>query len=739
MTALVDKPPANPSPDAPDQPSGASPRPRWEWPAFAVLLLGTGVLYLWNLSINGWANSFYSAAIQAGSKSWEAWFFGSSDAANSITVDKPPMSLWIPGIAVRIFGLNSWSIIVPQALMGVASVALLYWIVRKRFGPAAGLIAGAALALTPVAALMFRFNNPDALLVLLMIAAVWATLKAIDDGRIRWMILAGVFVGFGFLTKQMQVFLVIPPLALTYIAFGQKTWLKRLGHLFASLGAMIVAAGWWVLAVELWPKDSRPYIGGSQNNSILELTLGYNGFGRLNGNETGSVTPGGGGGNRVAEQFGATTGTGTAGFAGGPGGGGMPGGRGGGGGMWGETGFGRMFESAQGGQIAWLIPAAFILGIAAIVLCGRAARTDSKRALLVVWGLWLVTTMAVFSFMAGIFHAYYTVALAPAIAALVGAGSVHCWRHRDQLWVRIVLAAAAVATGITSYVLLGRSVDFLPWLRYVVLVGSIIAAATLVFSHVKKTAVQRGVLIAGLVALTLGLAGPAAYAIDTVSSTRSGSIPSAGPATAGGFGPGGGGMRMGRGMTPPGMTAGTGITPPGMTGQGTPPGTNGAQGVPDQQGPGGNPNAAAPGQTGTTGQPGQTGSAELRGMGGPGGGLLEGSEPTDEMVATLNKNADDFTWVAAAIGSNAASGYQLATERPVMPIGGFNGSDPSPTLAEFQKYVEDGKIHYFIASGGGMMGGGGSGAGSEITEWIEANFTKKTVGSVTLYDLTDPV
>ncbi|HEY9314583.1 ArnT family glycosyltransferase [Williamsia sp.] len=696
MTVLIDRPPATPNPESADDAQPGSPRPRWEWPAFGVLMVATAILYLWNLSANGWANSFYSAAIQAGSQSWKAWFFGSSDAANSITVDKPPMSLWISGLSVRLFGLNSWAILVPQALMGVASVALLYWIVRKRFGPAAGLISGAALALTPVAVLMFRFNNPDALLVLLMIAAVWATLKAVDDGRVRWMILAGVFVGLGFLTKQMQVFLVIPPLALTYIAFGRRTWLVRLGHLFAALGATIVSAGWWVLAVELWPSGSRPYIGGSQNNSILELTLGYNGFGRLNGNETGGVTPGGGG------MGGAE---------------GFPGGRGGG--MWGETGWTRMFDSAQGGQIAWLIPAACILGVAAIILRGKVVRTDSRRAVLVVWGLWLVTTMAVFSFMAGIFHAYYTVALAPAIAALAGAGAAQCWQRRDRLWVRLMLSGAALATGVMAYVLLGRTPDFVPWLRPVVLIGSIVVAIVLVFSHLAKPALRRGALAAAFVALALGLVGPAAYAIDTVSSTRSGSIPSAGPATAGGFGPGGGMRRMAGNAE--------GMMPPGMAGQQGMAGMPGGQGAPGGQG-------VMPGSGGTAGGQAQMGEAGQRGA--AGGGLLSGSQPTEELVALLSTDAGDYTWVAAAIGSNSASGYQLATEHSVMPIGGFNGSDPSPTLVEFQVYVNEGKIHYFIA-GGGQMGGGG-GTASEITEWIEANFTATTVGSVTLYDLTDP-
>ena len=287
---------------------------RW---GLGALLTGTAILYLVNLSANGWGNSFYAAAIQAGSVSWKAWFFGSSDAANSITVDKPPMSLWIPGIAVRIFGLNPWSVLVPQAFMGVAAVALLYVIVRRYAGWQAGLLAGLALALTPVAALMFRFDNPDALLVLLMLGAVWATMRGIEDGRIRWMLLTGMFVGFGFLTKQLQVFLAIPPLAIAYLAFGQHTWVKRIGHLLAAGAALVVAAGWWVLAVTVWPKGSRPYIGGSQHNSILELTFGYNGFGRLTGNETGSTMPGGGRNTAAFAEFARA-----AGFpAGGPGGG----------------------------------------------------------------------------------------------------------------------------------------------------------------------------------------------------------------------------------------------------------------------------------------------------------------------------------------------------------------------------------------------------------------------------------
>ena len=671
---------------------------RW---GLGALLTGTAILYLWNLSANGWGNSFYAAAIQAGSVSWKAWFFGSSDAANSITVDKPPMSLWIPGIAVRIFGLNSWSVLVPQALMGVASVALLYVIVRRYAGWQAGLLTGLALALTPVATLMFRFDNPDALLVLLMLAAVWATMRGIEDGRIRWMLLTGMFVGFGFLTKQLQVFLVIPPLAIAYLAFGQHTWVKRIGHLLAAGAALVVAAGWWVLAVTVWPKGSRPYIGGSQHNSILELTFGYNGFGRLTGNETGSTMPGGGRNTAAFAEFARA-----AGFpAGGPGGGR-------GGGMWGETGFWRMFQPEQGGQIAWLIPAAVILGIAALVICGRAARTDLRRALLVVMLLWFAVTYLTFSFMSGIFHAYYTVALAPAIAGVIGAAGWMCWRERQRVWVRIVLAASVVATGIMANVLLDRSTDFVPWLRWVVLAAAVVAAIGVLLTRIPRIAA-----IGAALAVVMGLAGPAAYAIDTVSTSVSGSIISAGPRVAGGFGPGGHGgfPRFGQGGRP-GQFGGQ----PGQPGQFSRPG---------QFGPGGSP------QPGQAGRPGGNSSRAggFVGMGGPGGGLLEGSRPSAELTALLERDADRYTWVAAAVGSNSASGYQLATQDPVMPIGGFNGSDPSPTLEQFQQHVAEGRIHFFLAGG---QGGRSSGPATEIAAWVESIFTAQTVDGVQVYDLT---
>ncbi|WP_328943601.1 glycosyltransferase family 39 protein [Streptomyces sp. NBC_00250] len=693
----------------------------WVRPAFLGLLAVTTVLYLWNLSASGYANSFYSAAVQAGGESWKAFFFGSLDAANAITVDKPPAALWPMALSVRLFGLGSWQILVPEVLMGVATVAVLYAAVRRRFGAGAGLIAGVVLALTPVAALMFRFNNPDALLALLMTVAVYCVLRALeqDKGAAKWLVWAGVAFGFAFLAKTLQAFLILPPLALVYGVCAPGGIGRRIGRLALAGLAMIVSAGWWVALVELWPASSRPYVGGSQNNSFLELTFGYNGLGRINGDETGSVGGGGGGG-------------------------GMGGGR------WGETGIVRMFNDSVGGQISWLLPAALILLVAGLVVTWRAPRTDTARSAFLVWGGSLLITLAVFSFMAGIFHEYYTVALAPYLAALVGMGAAVLWEERTRLLASAALAVTVAVTAWWGWTLLGRTPDWLPWLRWTVLVAGAVAALGLLFAG--RIDRRLGLVVAGL-GLAAGLAGPFAYTLATVDSGHQGSIVTAGPAggAMGGRGPGGGGgMRMFEG----GGFPGGGQMPGGRGGQGGQmPGGPGGQGG---QGGGQMPNGQGQGQAQgqTQGQmPGGTppqGMTRGEGFGGGGmGGLLNGASVGTEAKSALLADADSYTWVAATVGAQNAASYQLATEKPVMAIGGFNGSDPSPTLAQFKQYVAEGKIHYFIGSGesggsaggtgedGGRMGGGGGpGGNSEISTWVAETFEKVTVGNATFYDLT---
>jgi 4-amino-4-deoxy-L-arabinose transferase-like glycosyltransferase len=613
------RPPTAAADDRPGEPG----RPRWARPGLIALLLGTAALYLWGLSANGYANEFYAAAAQAGSRSWKAWFFGSLDAGNSITVDKTPASLWVMGLSIRLFGLSSWALLVPQALMGVGTVALVVAAVRRtvrRPGPA--LLAGLVMALTPVAVVMFRFDNPDALLTLLLTAAAYAVVRALEGPRaLRWLVLAGALVGVAFLAKMLQAFLVVPGFALAYLLLAHGRFGRRVLHLLAAGAAMVVAGGWWVAVVQLWPASSRPYIGGSTDNSVLELALGYNGLSRLTGSENGPQS--------------------------------------------GTPGLLRLFGDELGGQIAWLLPAALIALVAGLVVTARAPRTDRVRAGLAVWGGWLVVTALTFSLMAGIFHAYYTVALAPAVAALVGIGAGFLWPRRDTLSGSVVLASSMLLTTAVSFVLLSSTPTFLPALRWIVLVGGLAATIGLVVAGEAGRPLQK--VIAGL-ALVVALAGPAAYSVDSVTTAQNGSMPTAGPAVAGGtgFGARAGGF------------------------------------------PGGAPS------------------------GGSGGTSSSGG-----VVALLEAKASAYTWVAATTGSQSAAGYQLATGEPVMAIGGFNGGDDSPTLAQFQQYVAEGKIHYYLAGGSGGGGhDGGRGSAAQIAEWVAANYTATTVGGVTVYDLT---
>lgn len=587
-----------------------------EWLSLVVLLGLTAALYLWNLSVSGWANGFYAAAAQSGADNWTAMLFGSSDAANAITVDKTPAALWVTDLSVRLFGLSSWSILVPQALEGIAAVAFLYAAVRRAAGPGAALLAGAVFAATPVAALMFRFNNPDALLVLLLVVGAYCVQRACEpDARRHWLIFAGVAVGFAFLAKMLQAFLVLPAFAAAYLVAAQGALRTRVFRVLEATLAMVLAGGWYLLLAELWPAASRPYIGGSQHNSIVELALGYNGVGRLTGDEPGGL-----------------------------------------GNMNFDVGWGRLLGSGMGTYAGWLLPTALICLVAGLILIGRAPRTDPTRAALILWGGWLVGTAAVFSYANGIVHAYYTVALTPALGATIGIGAALLWRRRSAPAARLTMAGTVLVTVVLAAVLLARGTDGLNWLRATVLVTGIGAAVLLL--TLSRLPRQRAVAV---LAVTSCLAAPTAYAVQTASAAHTGAMPSVGPSR----------------HWPPG---------------------------------------------------------------GFGGGLLDSPSPGPALTDLLTTDAHRYRWTAAVLGSNNAAGYQLAAGAPVLAVGGFNGTDPSPTLAQFQQYVADQQVHYFIR--GAMMRGHGANSGSdaaqEIAAWVRTNFTPTTVENTVVYDLTSP-
>ena len=685
-------------------PSLAPARGPIDWVAVMLLMLAAAFVFFWNLTASGYANEFYSAAAQAGSKSWEAFLWGSLDAGNAITVDKPPASIWLMALSVRLFGLSSFAILLPQALMGVACTYLLYATARRVWGNAAGIVAGIVFITTPVAALMFRFNNPDALLILLMLGAAACVLRGLElpadrhgnRVRTRWYAVAGLLIGLGFLTKQFQVLLVLPGFGLAMLLLSPTPWPRRLLDAIVALGAMVVGAGWWVLLTVLVPSGSRPFFGGSQTDSFIELTFSYNGLGRLTGNETGSVIPGASealsGGSR--------------------------------GGMWGETGLFRLWTSDFGDQITWLAPIAFaaiILGPAkkGQVYFGRFylgkrehevdpdTVTRIRRAQIVIFGAWLIVTWLVFSFMAGIFHAYYTAALSPAIAVLVAICGASLLELRDRPWMPGIAGLLIAMTSAWDMALILRSGSF-AWLGVCIgVIGVVAGLALCIISFwmqdrmpatwplaLKRTAC--GVAAVGTIAL---LTGPIVWTACTISTGHTGSIVTAGPGGSIGGGPGGG------------------------------PSGNGA---PD--GAGGSPADDSSSESVSDGANAGTPDG--------GSGLLGGTSANESLVELLTQNASGYRWAAATTGSQNAASYQLASELPVMAIGGFNGSDPAPTLDEFRAYVAQGLIRYYIASDGmgGGMGGtqmGGSNAASEIAEWVAQNYTAQTIGNTTVYDLQE--
>jgi len=699
-TLLLPEPAPAPVPAEPGPPTGAlppsrrrtahrhpdavDPRPRWSVPARAGIFVLTAVLYTWDLARIGMGNTFYAAAVKSGTESWKAFFFGSLDPGSFITVDKPPAALWVMELSGRLFGFSSLSMLLPEALAGVVSVMVLYHLVRRWFGEPSAVLASLALALTPVAVVIFRYNDPDAFLVLLLVLAAWALWAAVESGRTRGLVVCGALLGLAFLTKTLDAYIVIPAFAGTYLWCGRPRLRRRIGQLAWAGLALVVSSSWWIAIVELWPAGSRPYIGGSTDNSELNLIFGYNGFARIFGSSGGAGSPGGG-----------ASGTSSA-FGGG-------------------EGVLRMFDSALGGQIAWLIP----LGVAGLAtglwLTRRRPRTSLQRAGFVLFGGWLVMMMAVYDDAKGIFHPYYTAVMAPAVAALAGAGAVALWRlgrgSRAWAW---ALPAAVVGSAVWADVLLGRTPGYVPWLGTTVVVTAALAAVALLV--VLLGVVRSGILAlaAGAVATVALLAGPTAYALTTVHTATNG-IATAGPATAdsgAGGGPGGGGG------VPGGFRGGAGAgSASGALGRGAPP----SGGPPGGFG-GAPPTGAGTGSATARGALGAGGGPATAGGGGGGGG--GGMTVSTKLIAYLESHQGSAEYLVAVQGSQTAAPYILESGRAVIAMGGFTGTDPTPTLAQFEALVKAGKVHFvLIGGGGGGAGGGGSSTSSAIDTWVTAHGT----------------
>ena len=627
-------------------------RPAWSVPSRAAIFGMAALLYSWDLARVGMGNTFYAAAVKSGTESWKAFFFGSLDPGSFITVDKPPAALWVMELSGRIFGFSSWSMLLPEALAGLATVMVLYHLVRRWFGEPAAVFASLALALTPVAVVIFRYNDPDAFLTFLLVLAAWACWRAIETGKTVGLVLSAALVGLAFLTKTLDAFIVVPAIGVAYLWCGPPRLARRLGQLGWAALALLVSSGWWVAIVELWPKSARPYIGGSTDNSELNLIFGYNGLARIFGSGGGAGAAGG-----------ATSG-GSSAFGGG-------------------EGLLRMFDSELGGQISWLLPVALAGLVAGLWLTRRRRRSNTQRAGFVLWGGTLLMYLAVYDYAKGIFHPYYTVVMAPAVAALAGAGAVALWRlGRQSLRWAWALPAAIVGTALWADALLARTSGYDSWVGPTVVVTGVVSALVLCLCLVRPKVPRWFAVAAGAVAAVSLLAGPAAYSLTTLGTTTNG-IATAGPTSSAG-----------------GMGAGSGPGGPGGQGGGLGGGTGGG-GAPTGTRTGGLP----VGGTRTGGAP--TGAR----TGARAGGGGDASTANTTLVRYLEQHQGSATYLVAVNGSQTAAPFILDSGKAVIAMGGFTGTDPTPTLSEFEHLVATGEVHYVYVSSGTGGGGGTPGAG----------------------------
>jgi|HubBroStandDraft_3_1064219.scaffolds.fasta_scaffold01509_2 4-amino-4-deoxy-L-arabinose transferase-like glycosyltransferase len=690
--------------------------PVWERPTLWLVALLAGVLTFWGLTRSGYANTYYAEAAQTASRSWTAWLTNAIDSSGSDSLDKGPLSNMLMGLSGRVFGFSSFSMLAPEALCGVASVLVLHNTVKRTLGHRAAILAALMLTLTPIFVTMSRYNNPDALLVLLEVTAAWALVRALQSGRTRHVVLCGALVGLAFNVKMLQAYLIVPGLAAALLVAGQGRARRRVAQLLAGGASMFAVSFVWYGAMMLVPASERPWVGDTTDNSWFSLIFGANGLGRVSGE--GGSAPGGG------ANFG------------------------------GPAGPLRLFNSIVGGQIAWLLPLAAIgLGLG---LWSRrhAVRTDLRRSTYVLWGGWMLVSWAVFSFSTGIFHPYYTTALAPAVAVLAAGGLVLMWdRSRDSGAWTAALAASLLGTAALAAMLLDRASGFVPFLAPTVIVLAVLAAAALMFARVMPSGgpgsgaaatykrIAAATTVVGLVAV---LAGPTAYSLATVGKALGGGDPLAGPASAELGGLGGGAPARGPGQ---GGAPGGGAPPRAVQlfGGGTP----GAQPPAVARGsgiPAGAPSLGARAGAGRSFAPFRGASGGVRA--GAGGAAVSAT-----LVKYLEAHRGSATYLVAAVGSSTSGSIALQSDRNVIDMGGFMGADPAPSLAKLRHYIASGQLHYVLIDGGGAQGavpggpasgrGGHGSADTAIEEreaWIKAHGTVVDVagqgssaGGMTLY------
>ena len=633
--------------------------------ALGAILLLAATLNLWRLGSIGYANSYYAAAVKSMLLSWHNFFFVSFDPGGFVSIDKPPLGFWIQTASAKLLGYSGTSLLLPEAIAGVLSVAVLYRVVGRVWGRGAGLLAALFLAVTPVAVIDSRNNTIDSLLVLAVLLGAWAAARAAESGRLRWLLLAATLVGLGFNIKMLEAYLVVPAFGLVYLLGAHTGWRTRIVHLAAAAATLLAVSLSWAIAVDLTPAASRPYVGSSGTNSALNLALGYNGLQRLLG---GSGTPGGGSG---------STGL----FGGGP-----------------ASPF-RLLGTTLGGQVGWLlILAALGLIVAALSVPWRGL--DGRGRSLLLWGGWLLTAGGFFS-VASFFHPYYTVMLAPAIAALGAIGVTVLWRaYQTRGRLGWLLPLVLLDTAAVQAYILRDYPDWSRWLTPLAVGGCMVAALALVAARLRPRRATGAILVAAGLAVASLLAAPTAWAAYSVTHTVSAGIPTAGPSAQAS-----GGMAMGAG----GGQGGTGGGPGGVAGGGRPSGPP----------PGGMPSGGAPGAVPTNGViPAATVGGATRptaaGTGAQGGGP-GGDQVDSALLRYLEAHRGTTRYLVATASSNGAASIIISAGRPVMALGGFSGNDAILTTAGLAKLIAGDQVHYFLVQSGGM------GGNSALMQWVVAH------------------
>jgi 4-amino-4-deoxy-L-arabinose transferase-like glycosyltransferase len=526
----------------------------WHRLALGAVMLISIFMNFYQLGQNGFGNLYYAAAIRSMLDNLHNFFFVAFDPGGFVSIDKPPLGFWLQAASAKIFGFSAFSIFLPQALAGVLSVLLLYYLVRRHFGVVAGLLAALALALSPISVLTNRNNTIDSTLVLVMLMGAWAVLRAAQSGKLRWLLLCAVFVGLGFNIKMLEAYLVVPAYGLLYLLAAPRRIWVRIGHLALAALLLLTISLSWAVAVDLTPAGSRPYVGSSQDNSEISLALGYNGIQRLlgqfgfGGSNAGSSTSG-----NTTRQFppaGSNSGTFTGDFPQ-PGAGstGQPpqglgsGGGGGSSGMFntGNPGLLRLFNEPLGGQIVWLLPMA-LLGMLALAWQRRPRfREDRQQQSLILWGTWLLT-MAVFFSVATFFHQYYLSTFAPAICALFGIGVVVMWQdYRRSGWRGWLLPLALLLTALEQIHIIVSDPSWGMWLIPLIAIPCTIVAVILFAARlIPRLRLNARVLAPALcVALLALMLTSAVWSAIPVLADETASLPVAGSSGQFAGGPGG--------------------------------------------------------------------------------------------------------------------------------------------------------------------------------------------------------